>query len=151
KPFKSNYLHYNWHWFWNWGNGELGNNGVHLIDVCRWGLGVDYPSVVTSVGGRYRYEDDQETPDTNVVSFNFPGGKTITWEGFSCNKIPREVPIECLFQGEKGSIATTTGGYTIYDEKGTPTKTAKGNREDDPHVKNLIAAIRSGEKLNSEI
>jgi predicted dehydrogenase len=151
KPFMSNYLHYNWHWFWHWGNGELGNNGVHLIDVCRWGLGVDYPTSVTSTGGRYRYPDDQQTPDTNIVSFNFPGGKTITWEGFSCNQIPREKPIECLFQGENGSLATTTGGYTIYDPKGKELKTVKGSREDVPHVANLLAAIRSGEKLNSEI
>jgi len=151
KEFKTNFLHYNWHWFWHWGNGELGNNGVHLLDLCRWGLGVDYPSVVTSVGGRYRYEDDQETPDTNVVSYNFPGGKTITWEGFSCNRIPREPPIECLFQGEKGSLATTIGGYIIYDEKGTPLKTVTGAREDVPHVTNLLGAIRSGAKLNSEI
>src|SRR5262249_2593679 len=85
RPFKSNYLHYNWHWFWHWGNGELGNNGIHMIDLCRWGLGVDYPVRVTSAGGRYRYADDQETPDTQVVAFEFEGRKTITWEGLSCN------------------------------------------------------------------
>src|SRR5262249_54285804 len=43
RAFHSNYLHYNWHWFWHWGNGELGNNGIHMIDLCRWGLSVDYP------------------------------------------------------------------------------------------------------------
>ena len=52
KPFRSNYLHYNWHWFWHWGNGELGNNGVHTVDVCRWGLGVDFPSRATVAGGQ---------------------------------------------------------------------------------------------------
>ncbi len=71
RPFKSNYLHYNWHWFWHWGNGELGNNGVHAVDTCRWGLGVDYPVQATSVGGRFCHEDDQETPDTNVATFRF--------------------------------------------------------------------------------
>ena len=80
--------HYDWHWFWHWGNGELGNNGIHSIDVCRWGLGVDYPVRVSSSGGRYRYEDDQETPDTHTVGFEFADRKLITWEGLSCNSNP---------------------------------------------------------------
>src|SRR5262245_45839782 len=83
RPFRSNYLHYNWHWFWHWGNGELGNNGIHMIDLCRWGLGVEYPIRITSSGGRYAFDDDQETPDTHVVSFDFPGRKAITWDGVS--------------------------------------------------------------------
>ncbi len=78
--------HYNWHWLWHWGNGELGNNGVHALDVCRWGMDVDYPVRVTSSGGRYRWEDDQETPDTHSVCFEFDGRKQITWDGLSCNK-----------------------------------------------------------------
>ena len=52
-----------------------------MIDLCRWGLGVDYPIRVTSAGGRYRFEDDQETPDTHIVNFQFEGRKQITWEG----------------------------------------------------------------------
>lgn len=151
KPFKTNYLHYNWHWFWHWGNGELGNNGVHLIDICRWGLGVDYPTMVSSLGGRYRYQDDQETPDTNIVTFNFADGKTLTWEGFSCNRIPREKPIECLFQGEKGSLTTTTTGYTLHDEKGKALRSETGKAEDEPHIHNFLSAIRQGTALNSEI
>ena len=53
RPFKSNYVHYNWHWFKHWGTGEINNNGMHEMDVCRWASGVTYPSVVTSQGGRF--------------------------------------------------------------------------------------------------
>ena len=82
-PYIDNRVHYNWHWFWQWGNGELGNNGIHTLDLCRWGLGVSYPSRVTSVGGRYAYRDDQETPDTHTVGFEFGHEKMITWHGAS--------------------------------------------------------------------
>lgn len=152
KPFRSNYLHYNWHWFWNWGNGELGNNGVHTIDLCRWGLGVDYPTAVTSAGGRYRYKDDQETPDTHVVSYDFADGKTITWEGYSCNQVPTGPKPNALFQGEKGSLALNDTGYTVYDEKGKEVKKEAGGAAGDAlHFANLLAGIRTGAPLNSEI
>jgi predicted dehydrogenase len=152
KPFKSNYLHYNWHWFWNWGNGELGNNGVHTIDLCRWGLGVDCPTRVTSAGGRYRYKDDQETPDTHVVSYDFPGGRTITWEGFSCNQVPPGPKPTALFQGETGSLALADVGYTVYDAKGKEVKKEAGKSGGDvAHIANFLAAVRGTEKLNSEI
>ena len=85
RPYVDNLVHYNWHWRWHWGNGELGNNGVHTLDLCRWGLGVDYPVHVTSDGGRYRFDDDQETPDTHTVCFEFDGRRSISWQGLSCN------------------------------------------------------------------
>jgi predicted dehydrogenase len=154
KPFRDNYLHYNWHWFWHWGNGELGNNGVHTLDVCRWGLGVDYPTHVTSTGGRYRFQDDQETPDTNVVAFTFPGGKTASWEGLSCNRKPNPTNApsgEVTFHGEKGSLAISGGGYAIYDEKGKEVRKATGPASEIEHTGNLLDAIRTGAKLNSEI
>ena len=103
RPYRDNILHYNWHWFWNWGNGELGNNGVHMIDVARWGLGVDYPTRVSSSGGRYRYQDDQETPDTHVVSYEFDDRKAITWEGRSCNPVrPGGSKADVVFYGDTG-------------------------------------------------
>jgi predicted dehydrogenase len=151
RPFHDNYLHYNWHWFWHWGNGELGNNGVHSIDICRWGLGVDYPLLVTSAGGRYRYEDDQQTPDTNTVVFNFEGRKTITWEGLSCSQPPDRKAFAMLFHGENGTLALTDGGYTVYDPKGKEVKKAPVSGSDAVHVGNFLDAIRSGAKLNSEI
>jgi predicted dehydrogenase len=151
RPFRSNYLHYNWHWFWAWGNGELGNNGIHMLDLLRWGLGVEYPTLATSAGGRYRFHDDQETPDTHVVSYNFPGDKTITWEGFSCNQIPREKPVDCLFQGETGSLAIGGPGYVVYDPKGKEVRRQTGPGGDEVHIANLLAAVRGSAKPNSEI
>src|SRR5436190_18211289 len=80
REFRDNLVHYNWHWFWHWGTAELGNNGVHTIDVARWGLGVDTPVLVSSVGSHLRFDDDQETPDTSIASFQFENGTTLTWE-----------------------------------------------------------------------
>jgi predicted dehydrogenase len=62
QPYKDNIIHYNWHWFWNWGTGEALNNGVHMIDIARWGLNAEFPTRVTSAGGRYRYKDDGRPP-----------------------------------------------------------------------------------------
>lgn len=153
KPFRSNYLHYNWHWFWHWGNGELGNNGVHMIDLCRWGLGVHYPVRVGSSGGRYRFKDDQETPDTHFVSFEFEDRKAITWDGFSCNQPPAGKGAEVVFHGEKGSLMINGNGYTVHDEKGKEIKKVTGPASDAMHIQNFLDSIRAGrhETLHSEI
>jgi predicted dehydrogenase len=154
RAFHSNYLHYNWHWFWHWGNGELGNNGIHTIDLCRWGLGVDYPIRVTSQGGRFRYEDDQETPDTHTVSYDFEGRKQITWEGLSCSEQPNRPLV--LFHGELGTMAISDTSYVITLAPAKPreqpvVRTEKVQNGDTPHFANLLAAIRDNSRLNSEI
>ncbi|HLF35679.1 MAG TPA: Gfo/Idh/MocA family oxidoreductase, partial [Cyclobacteriaceae bacterium] len=87
RPYRDNLIHYNWHWFWHWGTSETCNNGTHEMDVMRWGLNARYPVKVTSAGGRYRYKDDWETPDTQVVTYDFEDNKTAVWEGRSCNGI----------------------------------------------------------------
>ncbi len=152
RPFHSNYLHYNWHWFWHWGNGELGNNGVHIIDLCRWALQADYPTRVTSSGGRYRFDDDQETPDTHIVSYEFEGRKQITWEGLSCSSQPNR-PYHALFHGENGTLALSDSSYVVTVGRGkeAKTRTEKVQAGDTPHFANLIAAIRNNSRLNSEI
>jgi predicted dehydrogenase len=150
KEYQSNFLHYNWHWFWHWGNGELGNNGVHTIDICRWGLDVSYPIRVSSSGGRYRFDDDQETPDTHQVSYEFEGKKSITWDCLSCMQTP-ETTHDILFVGDKGSIGIRGGAYFIYDEKGKQIGTNTGKGGEVIHLANWIEAIRGNAKLNSEI
>ena len=138
-----NRVHYNWHWFWHWGNGELGNNGVHTIDLCRWGLGVDFPERVGSAGGRYAFEDDQETPDTQVATFEFPGRKLITWEGHSCNRLGEEDFI--TFYGDSGSLRLADGGaFKVYDAAGKQVREQPGTRGDSEHIANFLEAVRSG-------
>jgi predicted dehydrogenase len=71
RDFTMNRFHYNWHWFWDYGNGDLGNQGIHQVDVARWGLGVKYPVKVSAIGGHFMFDDDQETPNTLNVAYEF--------------------------------------------------------------------------------
>jgi predicted dehydrogenase len=76
RAFTANRFHYNWHWFWDYGNGDLGNQGIHQIDMARWGLGVKYPTKVSAIGGHFMFDDDQETPNTLNVAMEFNDGGT---------------------------------------------------------------------------
>jgi predicted dehydrogenase len=78
KPFTRNRFHYNWHWIWDTGNGDLGNQGVHEVDLARWGLGVKLPNRISAIGGHFMFEDDQETPNTLNCAFEFhmPEGRS---------------------------------------------------------------------------
>ena len=153
RPFRENVVHYNWHWFWHWGNGELGNNGVHSLDICRWGLQADYPIRTTSLGGRYRYVDDQETPDTQSVAWEFEGGRQIHYEGLSCVK--RSNGPFVSFYGYDGYMEIDSdGGFEIYDANDksveSSPKTGWGQSE---HVANFIDAARHNDpsRLNQPI
>jgi predicted dehydrogenase len=165
-PYKDNLIHYNWHWFWNWGTGEALNNGTHEIDVMRWGLGVELPSRVTSAGGRYHYKDDWQTPDTQIISFEFPNNAAITWEGKSCNSFDETNSGRgTIFYGDKGTMMLTGGDdYKIFDPAnklikevkspiGTivPTATGMGDKLDGLHLINFAESIRGKAKLNSPI
>ncbi len=146
QKYMDNVIHYNWHWFWNYGNGELGNNGVHSLDVCRWGLDVDYPTRVVSSGGRYAYDDDQQTPDTHVVAYEFDGGKQITWQGTSCNRHKNDF---VTFFGSKGTlIIGASGGYRVLDAKDKEVEKVGGGQGMSEHAQNFIDAIRNNEPLN---
>ena len=115
-PYRDNVVHYNWHWFRRWGTGEICNNGTHEIDVARWALGVSYPTRVTSVGGRYHFADDWEFPDTQEACFEFAGGKTIIWQGQSCNGLTTYGRARgTAILGTTGSVVLDRDGYTMYD------------------------------------
>lgn len=166
KAFKDNYVHYNWHWFWHWGTGEALNNGTHMVDLLRWGMEVDYPNRVSSNGGRFHYQDDWETPDTQVISMDFPGGFTMTWEGRSCNARSIEgSSVGAQFFGDKGSVLITGGnGYTLFDVSGKELKKVVDKDKIDPrnaaspaqqldalHIQNFFDGILKGAQLHSDI
>lgn len=146
------YLHYDWHWLWHWGNGEMGNNGIHTLDILRWGLQVEYPQRITYMGGRYWYDDKQETPDTGTAVFDF-GKVGCEWVQSSSHQRNAEKPVaECIFYGDKGTFAATSNAWTIYDEKGVKVSEGKGAGGGDPaHMGNFLDAIRGKSTLNSPI
>jgi predicted dehydrogenase len=151
RPFRDNLIHYNWHWFWHWGTGELGNNGVHSLDLARWGLQVDLPHRITCGGNRYHYKDDQESPDIYIASFDF-GEKGIAWEGQSCDPRGFEgAKFGVNFYGEKGSMAIAGNDCKLYDLNDKLIRQIDGKHDDSLHFSNFIEAIRSGQRLNSEI
>jgi predicted dehydrogenase len=80
KPFTKNRFHYNWHWNYLYGNGDLGNQGVHQLDVARWALGAGFPTKVSAIGGHFLFDDDQDTPNDLVCAFEFnvPGDKGVS-------------------------------------------------------------------------
>ena len=151
REYRDNLLHYNWHWFWHWGTGELGNNGIHALDVCRWGLGVDYPTRVSSGGGKYRYEDDQETPDTQTVTWDF-GDKSIAWEGRSWHRRGFENSMFGIaFYGEQGTLVIDGSGYHLYDLKEVEVSKQSGSGSEIPHLQNFLECVRSGERPRADI
>ena len=80
RAFHRNLAPYNWHWFWDFGNGELGNNGVHYLDLARWGMQKGLPAKIHATGGRYGYRDQGETPNTLTATYRFPDSKEIVCE-----------------------------------------------------------------------
>lgn len=166
RDYQDNLVPYNWHWFWNWGTSETGNNGTHEIDCCRWFLGVDYPTKISSAGGRYAFKDDWQTPDTQVLGFEFGNDKAITWEGRSCNPFPVEgAGRGFIIYGDKGTLVNDgTGDYKIFDEKNKLVTEVKSNVKADPdntvsasgnldfyHFTNFVQSIRGEAKLSSPV
>lgn len=164
EDYRNNVHPYNWHWFRTWGTGEIHNNGTHEIDICRWALGVDLPSTVTSFGGKYTYDDDWEFVDNQQVTYTFPGDKFITWTGHSRGIMKPERPGRgATIYGSKGTIQLDRNFYKLFDLAGNPVKleyersqSATTNTQgigglDVDHVANFFNAIRKDESLNSDI
>ncbi|MEP7270320.1 MAG: Gfo/Idh/MocA family oxidoreductase [Acidobacteriota bacterium] len=163
RAFNPNRFHYNWHWNWDYGNGDLGNQGIHEMDIARWGLGVTTPTRISSMGGHFMFDDDQQTPNTQVATYEFNrDGKKVMlvfevrhWmtnheagigEGKGSNTVGN------IFYGSKGYMAID--GYTSYkvflgkDQQPGPSKVAGGSTWE-----NFIQAVRSRKQsdLHAEI
>ena len=149
RPFVKNRFHYNWHWFWNWGTGELGNNGVHGVDVARWGLGVDAPRRVSSNGGLYVFQG-LEVPDTQIVTWEFPEC-SLVWEHRMWSKHGLEgMGFGIAFYGDKGTLLVDERSWKVVDGDG---KTGAGQSTDvqAAHFRNFLDCVRTRETPNADI
>ncbi len=150
---KNRYL-YNWHWFWDTGNGDIGNQGIHEMDLARRGLGRDLPKGVVSTGGKYVYEDDQETPNTQIATFDY-GDAELVFEVRGLNTggepgIPASGPnfIGVTFFGSKGFMPVDEHGFQIFlgdkGERGESMKHTESEIDDTiPHMANFLNAVKS--------
>jgi len=142
KPVTRNQFHYDWHWFWDYGNGDLGNQGIHQMDIARWGLGVDGLSKrVLSYGGRFGYEDAGETANSQTVIHAY-GDKTLVFEvrGLSTEPL-RGAKVGVIFGGSDGYVVLTSyNGGAAFDLKGNMVKQFNGGGD---HFGNFFTAVRS--------
>lgn len=147
--FRKNRFHYEWHWFWDLGTGELGNNGIHGLDVVRNVLNLDAPTRVSSTGGRFVFDDDGQTPDTQTATFDFPGC-TVVWEHRIWEKNgPEKQSYGVALHGEKGTLLFQGDAWSVRD--GDEVKVAADPGLGANHQKNFVDAVRGEAKPNADI
>ncbi|HUS04767.1 MAG TPA: Gfo/Idh/MocA family oxidoreductase [Bryobacteraceae bacterium] len=157
RPFYANRFHYNWHWFWDTGNGDIGNQGIHEMDIARWGLGkTSHPLSADSTGGKYLYDDDQQTANTQLARFDY-GDAQIVFEvrglptGGEGGLDPVQGPnfIGNIFFGSDGYMVVDDNDFRIFrGEKREPGESMKHpGKSDQPdtraHMANFQKAMRS--------
>ncbi len=154
-PFNENRFHYKWHWHWHFGTGDAGNDGAHQIDIARWALGVDYPTSAKGMGGKIFFDDDQQTPDTMNVTFDY-GGKALIWEMRIWN--PYGMDGQENGVAVYGSEATIQigrwnrrWGYKLFDRAGKLVEHNDADDEADDHMRNFTDCIRTRKLPNADI
>ncbi len=155
QPYHENLVHYNWHWFWDFGNGEIGNNGSHCLDVVRWGMNRGLPSKVYSAGGRFGYKDQAQTPNTQTTTYTYDDGTIIECEvrGLYTNPEAFGIRWGAMFYGSKGYMAIDDSKYEIYMGRNRDPEPDQGRYSNADHLKNFYDAIRANDRslLNGEI
>jgi len=151
--FNPNRFHYNWHWFWDYGTGDLGNDGVHHVDVARWALGMTVPGAISSGGGKFAFDDDQQTPDTQIATYQAGDALLVyemrLWSPYS----ERGLENGNIFYGEDGYMVLGDEGYEVYEKKDKLVDSAKKpkGRGEVEHYGNFVACIKSRATPNGDI
>ncbi len=152
--FQENRFHYNWHWYWAYGNGDIGNQGVHEMDIARWGLGKqELPPVAFSSGGHFVYDDDQETPNTQQAIFDY-GDSQLVFEvrgiltGGEAGMQHGTNTIGNIFLGSKGYMTVDVNGFRTYLGEGHELGPSMFYVEEKrwsygPHFANFLQAVKS--------
>ncbi|MFO0887672.1 MAG: Gfo/Idh/MocA family oxidoreductase [Isosphaeraceae bacterium] len=149
RPYIPSRFNYNWHWFWNWGTGELGNNGIHGVDVARWGLGVDTPLRVTSGGGAYVFPGI-EVPDTQVVTWEF-ADTSIVWEHRMWSRHGLEGgSFGIAFYGDNGTVLIDDKGWRVVDGPGGDAG-GKPSESQSAHFANFLECVKTRKQPNADV
>jgi predicted dehydrogenase len=159
-PFQANRHHYTWHWWYAFGTGDMGNDGVHDLDLGRWGLGMEiHPSTITAIGGKYFFDDDQQFPDTQTVIFEYPGDGKVgsrrqlifelrIWspyrqEGYENGN---------AFYGTEGMLLLGKGDdWKLYGPKNQLLESGGLSDRETPHQRNFLECIKSGKRPNADV
>lgn len=157
KDFTQNRFHYNWHYMWDYGNGDIGNQGVHQMDICRWGLDVGMPEFITSGAGMYIFEDDKEVPNVINSTFKFPDagkmGKMMVFDVRPwITNDEKNAKVGVLFYGSEGyMVIDSYDHYKTY--LGEDAEPGPEREESGDHYANFLEAVRAHDRsiLNAEI
>ncbi len=154
RPFNVNRFHSTWHWNWDYGTGDMGNDGVHDLDIARWGLGARSPSVVAGMGTKLFFQDDQEIPDTQIITFTFPETKQVLvfeqriWSPYVQEGNENGV----AFYGTEGYIIAGRAGWRLIMRDNKEEKVPTRKFSDVPHFVNFLECVKSsGKRPNADI
>ena len=143
RPFSPNRFHYNWHWHWDYGTGDMGNDGVHAIDYARWFLGVEDPVSVSAMGTKLHFDDDQETPDTQIATFDF-GDRYLVYEmHIWTNYQPEGFENGAVLYGTEGNLAISPRGWKVTWSGNKAGPSSPGSSRSVEHFQNFIDCVRS--------
>jgi predicted dehydrogenase len=152
RPYQENLVHYRWHWYWDFGNGDLGNQGIHQMDVARWGLGRnELPRSAISLGGRYGRPDHGETANTQFAVFDYGNAELIFEVRGLATPGYRGASVGNVFHCTNGTLVFTSYNTAVaYDNNNNVIQRFSGP---DDHYGNFVRAVRSRrrEDLNGEI
>ena len=139
------FIHYNWHWFWDFGNGEIGNQGVHQMDICSWAMNKGLPVQVYSTGGRYKFDDDAQTPNTQVTTYTYADGTIMEFEVRNIGSYPEAGVLET------GNTFLCADGYYVedkgfFDYRHKPIEVSTEKPESKGPWGNFVEAVRTRDK-----
>jgi predicted dehydrogenase len=161
RPYQSNFLHGVWRWWYDFGCGDIGNDGVHDIDIARWGLGVQtHPTRIAALGGKSYFDDDQQHADTQYIAFEYAGEtksgkpKQLIFEQRIWSPYVQEgFENGNAYYGSDGMmIFGKAGKYQIFGPRNKLIEESTGSGPDlAAHHANFLSCIRSGARPNADI
>jgi predicted dehydrogenase len=144
--YHDNYVHYDWHWFWDTGNGDMNNQGTHQLDVAAWALDEDQtnPTRVTTLGNRFQWNDQGETPNTMMGVAEYPNGQSVFFNVRNVNYKGYERQVENEYYFEGGGRIIGNKYYAPGSKNGEPVKVPPGEVTPGGNWGSFIAACRAG-------